>query len=505
MMAGETKASNQMSSGTPGQTSERLEPSPLVLELASAFEEAGITYCHWKSNEAVDRAITAEQDLDLLIARHDAGRFTEILYRLGFVLARPTRDRQLPGILDYYAPDDRAGRIVHVHAHFKLVVGDDMTKNFHLPIERHYLAERRTDLVLPIPSADWEYLVFVVRMVVKHSPWDAQLARKGKLSLSERRELRDLTDRADLAHADELRRHHLPLLDDELFADCVAAINGQINRVSRMLVARRLLRRLDSLGRRGRAADLGMRVWRRALRRARSKSGWQTPGKRPDVGGSIIAVTGSDGSGKSTNVAMLTEHLSKDLAVTRIHMGKPPWSRVSRMVRRPMIKARRVGLFESTRLPPWTEFESFPGYAYLVWHTLIARDRYLQYRRARRAAGRGEIVVSDRWPLGEIRLMDGPRLQSIPGSDARPVAAALCARERRYYEAILPPDLIVVLRVSPEVATRRRTEDPPEFVHRRASEIVVADWSGAPAVVIDADRDLEAVLTEVRSTVWTQL
>jgi thymidylate kinase len=471
------------------------------------LRESNVTYCHWKSNESLGGAVTGEQDLDLLIAREDARVTVEILARLGFVLARPSRDRQLPGILDYYATDEAAGRIIHVHAHFQLVVGDDMTKNFHLPVEGPYLESRTTGGPLPTPSIEWEYLVFVIRMIVKHSPWDAQLARKGKLAPSERRELADLSARVDEQKVADLRSRYLPMIDQALFDRCVAAANGSLNRLDRMFVARRLLRAIDSLGRSGRTVDTILRVWRRTLRRLRRRSERHVPGKRPDVGGAIVAVVGGDGSGKSSTVEALVEHLSSDFAVRRVHMGKPPWTRTSKIIRRQMRRARRFGLFQATKLDPWTDFSQrpFPGYGYLIWHLLIARDRYQQYRQARRASGRGEVIVSDRWPLAPLRIMDGPRLQSIPRAGSSLLAKKLCDRELAYYQAILPPDLVIVLRVSPEVAARRRTEDPAEFVQKRAAEVWDADWTGIPALVIDADQALELVVAQARRAIWSRL
>ena len=44
----------------------------------------------------------------------------------------------------------------------------------------------------------------------------------------------------------------------------------------------------------------------------------------------------------------------------------------------------------------------------LVRQVTVARDRYLESRRAHRAAARGSIVIADRYPVPEIRLMDGP-------------------------------------------------------------------------------------------------
>ena len=103
--------------------------------LCQALAEEEIMYCHWKSNNALDRSASGDNDLDLLISRADAGRFTEILFRLGFKQTQAPFDKQMTGVSDYYGYDDQADKWVHVHAHYQLIMGHDMTKNFHLPIE----------------------------------------------------------------------------------------------------------------------------------------------------------------------------------------------------------------------------------------------------------------------------------------------------------------------------------------------------------------------------------
>ena len=44
----------------------------LVSSLCRALEEAEIHYCHWKSNESLDRSASGENDLDLLVSRAEA-------------------------------------------------------------------------------------------------------------------------------------------------------------------------------------------------------------------------------------------------------------------------------------------------------------------------------------------------------------------------------------------------------------------------------------------------
>ena len=447
--------------------------------------------------------MAGQHDLDLLFDRRDMTTVATILHGLGFRVARPTPDRQLPGILDDYGLDAGSGIVVHVHAHTQLALGDDMTKNYRLPIEDAYLESAGGDGLIPVPSAELEYLVFVIRMVLKHCTWDAQLARKSKLALSERREKEDLENRVDPGELDRLRASLLPMVDSRLLGACRRAISGA-PRPIRVITAERLVTALDSLGRRDRFTDLALRLWRRQYRKRLARHGSR---KRLDGGGLLIAVVGGDGAGKSTTVDMIGDHLSKDLVTTTVHLGKPPWSRISRLVKRPMRKARTFGAFESTRLPPWTDFDElgFPGYGYLMWHVLIARDRFLEYRRARRAAHGGELVVCDRYPLDVIRMMDGRRLTGLPGMRQRPFARMLRRLEDRYYGMIRPPDLILVMRTSPEIAIRRRTEDPEVFVRTRNEEILSVDWFGLPASVVDATQPLDEVQRQVRSAVWSML
>ena len=44
----------------------------LVRRLCQTLSTEGVDYCHWKSNEALDRSARAESDLDLLVSRRDA-------------------------------------------------------------------------------------------------------------------------------------------------------------------------------------------------------------------------------------------------------------------------------------------------------------------------------------------------------------------------------------------------------------------------------------------------
>ena len=477
------------------------EPLPLVADLLRALDGAGVVYCHWKSNEAINRTLTAENDLDLLVAREDGARFNAVVHGLGFRVARPTPDRQVPGLVDHFGRDAGSGRMVHVQAHYLLVLGDDMTKNYRLPIEDAYLASRHRVGPIAVPSPEFELLVFLVRMVVKHCPWDTQVARQGRLTPSERRELEFLSERSDAAVLEALRAEHLPFVSADLLAVGRRALDARSGRVQRAVAGHRLLGALQPYARRSWPHDLGLRLWRR-LRRRR---GGPTGRRSLDSGGLLVGVVGGDGSGKSSAVAEAAATFAGLFPTRAIHLGKPPRSRLTRVLGGLL---RRLGVARETRrLPAWTDWDAvgYPGFGFVLLHTLTARDRHRAHREARRAADRGALVISDRFPLQGIELMDGPRTAALEGLDLGPVARWLVQREADYYRRIDPPDLLLVLRVDPDVAVLRRPEQDADFVRRRAAEVWAHDWAGVDAVVIDASLPQDEVLAEVRNAIWAAL
>jgi hypothetical protein len=168
---------------------------PLIQKLCEALARENIAYCHWKSNNAIERSASGKNDLDLLVSRADGPRFTELLYRLGFKQAQAPTEKQMLGVVNYFGYDVEADSLIHVHAHYQLILGHDTTKNYRLPIESSYLESAVQGSLFQVPATEYEFVVFVIRMTLKHSTWDAILGRDGKLRTAERQELEYLQAR----------------------------------------------------------------------------------------------------------------------------------------------------------------------------------------------------------------------------------------------------------------------------------------------------------------------
>jgi thymidylate kinase len=481
----------------------RTSTLPLVRELTAALEAESVSYCHWKSNAFLDRSRSGENDLDLLVRRSDLDAFSGVLHGLGFKQAT-NPSRSVPATEDYYGYERASGRLVHVHAHYQLIVGDDLTKNYRIPIEAAFLDLTLRDREFRIPIAELELILLVIRLTLKHSTWDAVLARRAKVPVSAREELAFLRGRTDERAMGALLKEHLPFVEQEAFDAAMASLDSSAT--ARVRASRRLIAQLAVCARRSRAADVRSKFWRRAVATVRARLPLAAPRKRLAGGGAIIALVGADGAGKSTCVDGLSSWLAKDFAVAKVHLGRPPRSGLT-LVIDPLLKLVLGFALLRRRASRRASVDSaLRSRALALYAVATARDRYLAYRRARRLSGNGTLVICDRFPLPQLALMDAPQVPRITRANGRSwLDRSLASREQRYYRALTPPDVLVVLRVDPEIAVTRKPDELPEFVRSRWREIWEVDWPTVPAHIVDASRSISEVLSEVKALVWSEL
>ena len=473
----------------------------LVRDLCNRLESEKVRYCHWKSNAFLDRTRSGDNDLDLLIDRADGDRFAAVLHGLGF---KPVADpaRGLPGVVSFYGYDGPARRLVHVHAHYQLIVGDDLTKSYRIPVEKEFLDSATVDGDLRVPAPELELIVLVIRLVIKHLTWDALATRRGDIPASAYAELTFLRDRVDRADVMRALERAMPFVDPDAFAACLAAVQPGASTIAGIRAGLRLMPALRACGRRSRPADVGLKAWRRAIG-VRHLLPRPSPRKRLVSGGAVIAIVGADGAGKSTAVEGLAKWLGRNFTVRQVHLGRPPRSRTTALLRllvlAPSAVPKLLGLGSSVAGPE----SPFRARQRAVLAVALARDRHLTFRAARRTAINGGLVICDRFPLPELRLMDAPRVERL-GPHSSILFGALARVEQRYYKA-MSPDVLIVLLVATDVAVARKPEEPADFVRSRWEEIWQVDWAKVPAHVIDAGEPPDAVLARLKSLVWSQL
>lgn len=114
--------------------------------------------------------------------------------------------------------------------------------------------------------------------------------------------------------------------------------------------------------------------------------------------------------------------------------------------------------------------------------------------------------MCDRYPTPQVKSMDGPNISRLVGPAHRNrLTDFLLRAEASYYQHIMPPDLLIVLKVDPQIAVQRKTDEAPDYVRARSLEVWELDLSETRAHILDASRRKSDVLTDLQSLVWSEL
>jgi hypothetical protein len=492
-----------------------LEPAAMLIALLAAFETEDVSHCYWKSSCRVDRALTGQSDLDLLVARNARQRAIDILSRGGFKHWPDSPGRDQPALMSFLGYDESTAAIYHVHIHFRLVVGHTLLKNFRLPSEERLLARSAPHPSLPIRILDPtdEALVLIVRDNLEIRGMDpVALRRRRELERKYAETLSDLAPRVDRA---ELKARAGEIFSPAL-AEAIAVrldtdvVGGPRDSRLRSAIAREL-----SPFRIYGVAEAAIRcAWRSALwamsgLNKRYIGAPRLSSRRAPGGGVLIAFVGVDGSGKSTQVAETRKWLGEEIDVLAFYFGSGdgsaslffrPFKAASRLVAtRVRVKPKGASHGKISDRPPGLFYSAF----FAIWAIAVALDKRTKLIAVQRAIARGFVVVTDRYPQDENPLFnDGPLLHRLPRAPTwlRRLEASIYEMAR-----LAPPDLVIKLHVEPETVAKREPDMNPRIILQRLEWLKELNFPGARVVSVDATRPLSEVKRIARRAIWNIL
>lgn len=482
----------------------------ILVQFTQELDAESIDYCCWPSINQRKPSETSAKSFDLLIKQADRQRCNEIILVLGFKEMhfheeKSTADR----VQNYLGYNPSSGELLCFRVTSKLILGDLSPNNYHLPIEISTLESAVRDGLVKTCSADIALVLFVFSMVLKYSSNMHAFKKHHCLSSWETKELEQRT--AQTSHnASEISQLYLNSANEAIFENCLSLLQSDASILSRIQTGHQLRKYL--LISSGYSPWLAKPVgwWHLA-------AGFLVPTRvtaakqKPHTNGALVAIVGSDGAGKSTAVNSLHEWISNYCRIVGVHLGKPPKS-ISSFIVHSIIRAGRL----SDRI---FKHEWFSGsvadinvplvirYFLLLRSVLIAKDRLITYRKARNLANKGALVISDRFPLTQIKLMDGSLSGQLVKFKKQPdkIVEFLLNMEKKYYAPIHSPELLIVLRVDPEIAIQRRSDENTAIVRPRAQEVWETDWQNTSAHVVDANQSPTEVMSELKSLIWTLL
>ena len=490
-----------------------LGPSTLAERVLARLESANVSYCHWKSNEHLDAALLGETDLDLLIATRDVDSAYRVFAEMGCRRSRSSAARSEPGLEDFFGYDRELGRLVHFHVHWRLATGERHLKRFRLPWERFVLETRVRDqssgCYVPAPAAEVVLLSLRAALKLRWRDRVRLRIRRGP-SPSVAAELAWLMKATDAAEVSAVARTWL----DESGAAAIDQMVADGPTRRRLVAVRRGA--LRAVG--ANATHIGISAplvrWRREavwFRRGVARHFHPSTvlsGRGGGGGGLLVAVIGSDGSGKSTLCADLRRWFAPKYDTLPIYLGSGDGP--ASLLRAPLVFARRLMLGRKADVAQKhavvERHRRAIGAGKVVWALVLAFEKHRKLKRAMVARTRGLLVITDRFPQTQCPgSNDGPLLSAWRES-RNPILRLAAGVEARPYRKAdrLPPDLVIRLNVDQATASARR---PGNDAAHLAGRIAVVRQLAFPdarfgVVEIDATAPYREVLDQAISAIF---
>src|SRR5690625_3960024 len=383
----------------------------IVKRLLEDLHTNDINYCHWKSNEHIAASVHADTDLDMLFDVNQKQQVIAILTSNHFHLFEAVWYKKYNGIVDYIGFDKETGKIVHVHTHFHLDLGEVGIKSYHLPWEQLILERKIFNENYRIYTSPpvVEYLLLVVRTAFKQDPINYRSNRriindfnreaKWLYPQVDLKYLKPISESvlnrkmADLIEQIRIKEHY----DKRLFGALKKQLKPHFAK-NRVLTAQRvaLLKTLHLLKSVKLRIDKLLGVKGRTRRRSLPHQGV------------IVSLMGADGAGKSTQTKLITKELAKKVDVLFMYMGsgkgdKSFQRRIMSFLFSLGSSATKSGgetkpqnaMGKKKKLSGKSVFKQMVVSAMAV---SLAFERKSRLKRIERERKRGGIVICDRYP-----------------------------------------------------------------------------------------------------------
>lgn len=478
-------------------------------KLFNSWNDAGLHYCHWKSNEHLQAGLDGLTDLDVLLKEEDKDQGYDILRGLDFLLCRSQYGSRYPGVVDWIGFDESTGSLIHLHLHFRIVTGHKGLKEYSLPwledVLRTRIIDSNTNVFVCDPNI--EIVTLYSRIGLKANAKQITRAKRGNYEVDKNilREIAYLKSIVNSEKMDAIVHKYFknksnemiqiikkPELDSESFLELIKiteSVMAPFCRYSRNDV---FIRKAYY------EIALKIRVFLKK-KFPYAIISRKTPASRK---GLMIAFLGQDGAGKSTVVKAIEKWLSWKLDVNRIYLGSGddynPWEK------------RLQGLFQgqnSIILKPiraWLVLKLYIKLGCLVLKNLHKAEKY---------SSKGGIALFDRYPQTAFPgINDGPkiRMKILPltsNSFLKKVISWYADKEEKNLEKAIKvsPDVVVKLMLRPEESIRRKPENDIDVVKRKNMVIKALAFEKSKVYEINAEQDFNEEIKEIKKLIWRNL
>ena len=215
----------------------------------------------------------------------------------------------------------------------------------------------------------------------------------------------------------------------------------------------------------------------------------------------LIAVIGSDGSGKSTLSQDILEHIRKSRPAEHGYLGLGSGEQGRAIGRWSLIGPVLQDWLESIAATLRDPEAAVPGLIPALYAMRKSRKRRARFESLLESRRAGVTIVTDRYPQVEVAgLHDGP---IIAGTASSARIAKIQAQERALYAemAAFLPTLVIRLHIDTDTVMARKPDHDRALIEQKVQSVDRLTFNGAPMIELDAtmpyDEELKLALAAV--------
>ena len=405
-----------------------------------------IAYVSWKNNHELPMVMSGDGDIDLFVPLNSRSEFISLCRAQGWIEVVNPVSRH-PWISHFYGLGENC-EVFHIHVYFKLITGETWIKEYSIPLDTWMIESRvwNTEYDVWVLKNTSQAYLFLIRHLLKCGSVSGRLLYKRELKSynEEWKAFADSVDPEDIQGP----------IDISQYLDGVKAFGKSLELpkittafLFRMSFFQYLRYKSYSLPLR-RASSFLMRLVNKVFLKRK---------KLLPKRGLTIAISGVDGSGKTTMLEELDKALGQFLTIDRFHLGRPQGRLIEFIWRSLGNKS------EKSTMPGTSDISTPSSSGRAVNGAILALLRLRKARYVVNRARQGGLMLTDRWPTNELGKMDGPRV--ILGKNSGWIQY-LCKRIESWAYTNMPQaDICYFFVVPMEVATERnrfRTKENKE-------------------------------------------